>query len=107
MALVADPMLALVPVDCLAGGSPGPPLGQVTCRLGAKGPLGVAELVAVAVAVQPGRGLPPDPPPPAVLGHLAEEAGQPEWRVELQGPAGGPGTPAELGDHRPVAVGGG
>src|SRR5215218_6055088 len=88
LALVAGPVVALVAVDRLPSGSPGPPLGQVVGRLGAKGPLGVAELVAVAVAVQPGGGLPPGPPPPAGLGGLAEEAGEPGGRVELQGSAG-------------------
>ena len=39
-ALVADPVLALVAVDRLMGGSPGPPLGQVPRRLAAKRPLG-------------------------------------------------------------------
>jgi hypothetical protein len=80
-------------------------LGQVAGRLAAERPVGIAELVAVAITVQPGRGLPPGPPPPAGVWYLAEEAGQPGWRVELQRSAGGPGAPAELGDHRPVRVG--
>src|SRR5215218_8072097 len=105
--LVAGPVLALVAVDRLPSGPPGPPLSQVAGRLGANSPLGVAELVAVAVAVQPGGGLPPGPPPPTGLGDVAEETDEPSWRVELQGSAGGPGAPAELGHHRPIAVAGG
>lgn len=84
VALFAGSVVALVAVDCLAGGPPGPPLGQVTGRLLAEGPLGVAELVAVAVVVQPGGGVAPGPAAPAGLGHLSEEAGQPGWWVELQ-----------------------
>jgi hypothetical protein len=37
LVVVADPVVALIAVDCLVDGSPGPPLGQVVGRLGAKG----------------------------------------------------------------------
>ena len=83
LSLVAGLVVALVAVDRLVGGPPGPPLGQVTGRLATKRPLVVAELVAVAVGLQPGSGLAPGPPVPARLRDVAEEAGQPGWRVEL------------------------
>jgi transposase len=42
-----------------------------------EGSLGIAELVAVAVAVESGGGLPPGPAAPAGVGDVAEEAGEP------------------------------
>ena len=80
--------LGVDPGDGRAGSLPVGPLGWVT-RLGAKGPLGVGDLVAAPVLLDLGSGLAPGPPTPDRLRYGAQGLQDIARALLLDGESGG------------------